>query len=165
MPSYFIILILNLIFLLSILSLLFSASLISEFFFTVMNSIVSVFLISKLTVFRTPYSITILLTFYRTFTTSFILLSIMNPRLSIKDRQVIWGIFSFTSLNTPLIYIKKRIGDTGELCGIPVRRLKIWFCIIGWYRDYYNSLSLNLVFISVVYTIYRIYKVGSIHSL
>ena len=86
MFSYFIVLILNLIFLLPMLSLLFSANFISEFFFVVMNNIVFVFSISKLTAFRTPYSITILLTFYRIFIILFILLPIMNLRSSIKDR-------------------------------------------------------------------------------
>ena len=77
---------LNLIFLLSMLSLLSSANIISKFFLVVVNSIASVFLISILIIFRTPYSIIILLTFYRIFTTWFILLSIINPRLSIKNR-------------------------------------------------------------------------------
>ena len=86
MLNYFIILILNLISLFPILSLLFLVSLISKFFFTIVNSIVSVFLMSKLTIFRTSYSIIILLTFYRIFTTLFILFPIINSRLSIKDR-------------------------------------------------------------------------------
>ena len=85
-PNYLIILILNLIFLPSILSLLSSANFISKFFFIVMNSIAFVFSISKLIIFRTSYSITILLTFYKTFIILFILLPIINPRSSIKDR-------------------------------------------------------------------------------
>ena len=86
MPNYFIVLILNLISLLPILSLLFLVNLISKFFFIIMNSIASVFLISKLTIFRTLYLITILLIFYKTFITSFILPPIINPRLLIKNR-------------------------------------------------------------------------------
>ena len=120
MSSYLIILILNLISLLPILNLLSLINLINKFFFIIINSIAFVFLISKLTIFRTSYSIIILLIFCRIFITSFILPSIMNFRLFIKDRQVIWGIFSFTFLNTPLIYIKKRIGDTGEPYGISI---------------------------------------------
>ena len=86
MFSYLVILILNLISLPPMLSLLSLVSLISEFFFIIVNNIVSVFLMSKLTIFRTSYSIIILLIFYRTFITSFILFSMMNPRLSIKNR-------------------------------------------------------------------------------
>ena len=86
MLNYLIILILNLISLPPMLNLLSLISLISKFFFIIINNTASVFLISKLTVFRTPYSITILLTFYRIFITSFILSSIMNPRLFIKNK-------------------------------------------------------------------------------
>ena len=89
MPSYFIILILNLISLPPMLSLLFLVSFISKFFFTVMNNIVSIFSILKLTVFRMFYLITTLLTFCRISIILFTLLSMMNPKLSIKDRQVI----------------------------------------------------------------------------
>ena len=84
--NYFIILILNLISLLSMLSLLSLTNLINKFFFTIMNSIASVFLISKLTIFRTFYLIIILLTFCRIFITSFILPPIINFRLSIKNK-------------------------------------------------------------------------------
>ena len=86
MSNYLIILTLNLISLLPMLSLLSSTNFISEFFLTVMNNIAFVFSISKLTIFRTPYSIIILLTSYRIFTILFILLSIMNPRSSIKNK-------------------------------------------------------------------------------
>ena len=86
MPNYLIILILNLISLSPMLSLLSLANLISKFFFIIVNSIVSVFLISKLIIFRTFYSITILLIFYKIFITSFILPPMINLRLSIKDR-------------------------------------------------------------------------------
>ena len=86
MSNYFIILILNLISLPPILNILFSTNFISKFFLTVVNSIASVFLILKLTIFRTSYSIIILLTFYRIFTILFILLPIMNLRSSIKNK-------------------------------------------------------------------------------
>ena len=86
MPSYFMVLILNLIFLLSILSLLSLASFISEFFFTMVNSIASIFSILKLTIFRMRYLITTLLTFYKTFIISFTLPPIINPKLSIKNK-------------------------------------------------------------------------------
>ena len=89
MPNYLIILILNLISLPPMLNLLSLVNLISKFFFIIMNSTASVFLISKLIIFRTSYSITILLTFYRIFTTSFTLFSIINFRSSIKNKQVI----------------------------------------------------------------------------
>ena len=84
--NYLIILILNLIFLLPMLSLLFSVNFINKFFFVVMNNIVSVFLISKLTIFRTFYSITILLAFYKIFIILFILPPMINPKSSIKNR-------------------------------------------------------------------------------
>ena len=86
MPNYLIILTLNLISLPSMLNLLSIVNFISKFFFIVMNSIASVFLISKLTIFRTSYLRTILLTFYRIFITSFILLSIINPKLLMKNK-------------------------------------------------------------------------------
>ena len=86
MPNYLIILTLNLISLPPILSLLSSANFINKFFFIVINNIISVFSMSKLTIFRTPYSITILLTSYKTFIISFTLPPIMNPKSSIKNR-------------------------------------------------------------------------------
>ena len=86
MFSYFIVLILNLIFLPPILSLLSLANFISEFFLIMVNNIVFIFSISKLTVFRMLYLIITLLTFYRIFIISFILPPIINPRLSIKNR-------------------------------------------------------------------------------
>ena len=86
MPNYFIILILNLIFLLPMLNLLSSVNFISKFFFVVVNNIVSVFSISKLTVFRTFYLIIILLTFYRIFIMLFILPPMMNFRSFIKNK-------------------------------------------------------------------------------
>ena len=86
MPNYLIILTLNLIFLPPMLNLLSSANFISKFFLIVVNNIAFVFLISKLIMFPTPYSITILLTFYNIFTISFILPSIINPKSSIKNK-------------------------------------------------------------------------------
>ena len=74
------------IFLFSMINLLSSANFINKFFLIVINNIVSVFSMSKLIVFRTPYSITILLISYRTFTMLFILFSIMNPRSFIKNK-------------------------------------------------------------------------------
>ena len=85
-PNYLMVLILNLIFLPPMLNLLSSANFISKFFFAVVNNIASVFSILKLIVFRTSYSITILLTFYKIFIILFILPSIMNPRSFIKNK-------------------------------------------------------------------------------
>ena len=68
------------------LSLLSLISFISEFFLIIVNNIVFIFSISKLTVFRMSYLITTLLIFYRIFIISFILPPIMNSRSSIKDR-------------------------------------------------------------------------------
>ena len=45
------------------------------------------------------------------------------------------------------------------------RRLKTYFYIVGWCRDYLNSSSLNLVSTPVFYIIYRTYKIGSTHFL
>ena len=84
--SYFMTLILNLIFLPPILNLLFLASFISEFFLIMVNSIVSIFSILKLTVFRMPYLIITLLIFYRIFIISFTLFPIINLRLFTKNR-------------------------------------------------------------------------------
>ena len=111
---------LNLISFSPILSLLFSIIFISEFFFAIVNNTASIFSTSKLTALRIFHLITTSLTSYRIVTMSSILLSMMNPRSSIKNRLMIWGIFSFTSSNIPLIYIRKSIGDTGEPCGMPV---------------------------------------------
>ena len=86
MSNYFIVLILNLIFLPPMLSLLSLVSFISEFFLIMVNSIVFIFSTLKLTVFRMSYLITTLLTFYRIFIISFTLFPIINLRLSIKDR-------------------------------------------------------------------------------
>ena len=68
------------------LSLLSLVNFISKFFLTMVNSTASIFSILKLTAFRMFYLIITLLTFYRIFTISFILPSIINPKLSIKDR-------------------------------------------------------------------------------
>ena len=86
MPSYLMLLVLNLISLLPMLSLLSSVSFISEFFLIMVNSIVSIFSTLKLTVFRMLYLITTLLTSYKIFIISFILPPIINPRLFIKNR-------------------------------------------------------------------------------
>ena len=56
-----------------------------------------------------------------------------------------------------------RLSSTGS--GLRERRLKTYFYIVGWCRDYFNNLSLNLVSILVFYIIYRAYKVGSTHPL
>ncbi len=48
-----------------------------------------------------------------------------NPRSSINDRQVISGTRLSISKNTPLMYIRKRMGDTGDLCGILVSTLHL----------------------------------------
>ena len=86
MLSHLIILILNLISLPPMLSLLSLISFINKFFLIIVNNIAFIFSISKLTIFRMSHLMTTLLIFYKIFTISFILSSIINPRLSIKDR-------------------------------------------------------------------------------
>ena len=71
------------------LNLLSLANFISEFFLIIMNSIAFIFSILKLTIFYIFYLITTLLTFYKIFIISFALPPIINPRLFIKDREVI----------------------------------------------------------------------------
>lgn len=44
----------------------------------------------------------------------------MNPKSSIKDRNVTEGLVLETLLKTPLIYIRKRIRETGEPYRIPI---------------------------------------------
>ena len=103
-PSYLVVLILNLISVPPIRILLLSVNLISEFFLALMNNTASIFLISKLTAFLAPHSITISLTFYRVFIISPTFLApMMKPRSSTKDRLVTSGAFSSTSSNTPLM--------------------------------------------------------------
>ncbi len=68
-----------------------------------------------------PYSNITLATFSRSFTTfSIELPEAINPKSSTNDKDVTSGLISDTLSKTPLIYIKNRISDIGEPCGIPI---------------------------------------------
>ena len=114
MLSYFIIFILNLIFLLFMLSLLDLVNFINKFLLIIINNIILIFYILKLIVFLVSYFIIMLLIFCKIFTMSPTIPLIINPKLSIKNRYVVWGSFFLTSLNTLFIYIKKSINDIDE---------------------------------------------------
>ena len=126
-----------------ILSLLISAIFINKFFFTIMNNTVFIFSTSKLIALRILSSMTTSLISCRIATISFISFPIINPRSSIKNRLIIWGIFSSTLSNTPLIYIRKRIGDIKkpyEIIMFSNRQdwtfinqfITSWFKLSGW---------------------------------
>lgn len=63
-----------------------------------------------------------------------------NSKLSINDRQVIFGTQFFTSINILLMYIKNKIGNTGNFCGILV-------CIL--YLRLINLLITNSIYLSI----------------
>lgn len=50
-----------------------------------------------------------------------------NSRLSINNRQVISGIYLSIFRNTSIIYIRKKIEDTGDCCSILVSILHLGF--------------------------------------
>lgn len=48
-----------------------------------------------------------------------------NPRSSINNKQVISHTYFSISKNIPLMYIRKKMGDTGNPCGILVFTLHL----------------------------------------
>ena len=85
------------------------------------KSIASVLSISYVIALYFPYSSTTLATLSRALASSFTKYpEAIKPKSSTNDKNVTSGLDSATLSNTPLIYIRKNIGETGDPCGISV---------------------------------------------